>query len=157
MKDKNKVITLPISGSMAMNHSKKYEFLLRDFLSLNEERYYDDEIYKGELCVYIKFENGICAEQRIKIKQDMYICYTTLSCSITPENDKQVIEGVKIANKINCKLDNGNFQIVEETGDIQFRTQYQPVDVVRTEMLEELLFYPRVIINKYGEYFLNMI
>ena len=43
----SKVITLPISGSMQIGHSKKLEWAIRDFITMCDGSYYDDEIDKG--------------------------------------------------------------------------------------------------------------
>ena len=62
------VITLPISGSMVISHSKKLEWALRDFITSTGGSYYDDEISNGIIALYFKLDNEICVEQKIHIK-----------------------------------------------------------------------------------------
>ena len=47
-----------------------------------------------------------------------------------------------------------NFEINEKTGDIIFRSVYEPDERVYMESLDKLIGYPRYIINKYGCMFL---
>ncbi len=145
-----KVITLPISGSMRISHCKKLECALRDFIKSTGGSYYDDEISNGLISLYFKLDNEICIEQKVHIRQEKYVCYTTLSCYINPSQKEQLIKYIKIANGINRELDYGNFEINEKTGDIIFKSVYEPDERVCMESLDKLIGYPRYIINKYG-------
>lgn len=151
-----KVITLPISGSMVISHSKKLEWALRDFITSTGGSYYDDEISNGIVALYFKLDNEICVEQKVRIRYEDYICYTILSCYINPSQKENILKNIKIANKINCELDYGNFEIDEKTGDIIFKSVYEPDERVYMESLDKLIGYPRYIINKYGYRFLEL-
>lgn len=145
-------------GSMAMpKHSKKLEMALRNFITSMDGHYYDDEFHKGILASYFRLDNGICVEQKVHIRQTDYVCYTTLSVHTKPDNSQQILHYIRIANDINLELDCGSFEIDAETGDIRFRTYYEPIDIVRMEAFDKLLGYPNYIINKYGHLFTNKI
>ena len=149
-----KPIILPIGGSMAMpKHSKKLEMALKNFITSMDARYYDDELNKGFLSSYFRLGNGICVEQKVHIRQTDYVCYTILSVHTTPKNQEQLLKYITIANNINMELDYGNFEIDTATGDIRFRTYYEPIDIVRMEAFDKLLGYSQQIINKYGHLF----
>lgn len=150
------VITLPISGSMRISHSKKLEWALRDFITSTGGSYYDDEISNGIISLYFKLDNEICVEQKVHIRQENYVCYTTLSCYINPEQKENILMCIQIANKINRELDYGNFEINEKTGDIIFKSIYEPDEKVCMESLDKLIGYPRCMINKYGYRFLGV-
>ncbi len=148
----SKVITLPISGSMHISHSKKLEMALRDFITSNDGTYYDDEIEKGILRSYFELGNGICVEQKVQIRKNDYICYTTLSCIL---NDADVANGIRVANSINREINYGHFEVNEETGEIFVKTIYEPDSEVYLESLDKLLGYPMYTINKHGNGFLK--
>jgi hypothetical protein len=153
---KQKVITLPVSGSMALpKHSKKLEWRVRDFITSLNGHYYDDEIDKGILKSYFKLDNGILLEQEIRIRQEDYLCYTTLSCHANPEDKNIIFCWIRKANALNLELDYGSFEVNEDTGDIRFRTYYKPESVIDMESIDMLLGYPKHIINKYGHVFLE--
>lgn len=154
---KNKVITLPISGSMVMGHSKKLEWALRDFITSMCGYYYDDEIDKSILTAYFKLDNGICVEQKVHVRKEDYICYTTLSCYVQPEDKKSIVRCIQIANIINLENDYGNFEVDVNNGDIRFKTYYRPNEEVYMESLDKLLGYPKYIINKYGKWFEDLL
>jgi len=151
-----KIITLPISGSMRIPHSKKLEWALRDFITSTGGSYYDDEILNGIISLYFKLDNEICVEQKVHIRQENYVCYTTLSCYINPEQKENILKCIQIANQINRELDYGNFEIDEKSGDIIFKNIYEPDERAYTESLDKLVGYPRYIINKYGCRFLEL-
>lgn len=152
-KDK-KVITLPISGSMYIGHSKKLEWAIRDFITMCDGSYYDDEIDKGIIKSYFRLKNDICVEQKVQIRKEDYICYTTLSCHIDPNDKENVSKFVQMANSINLELDYGNFEIDFRTGDIRYKTVYEPDEKVYMEALDKLLGYPKRMIDKFGHCFL---
>ena len=153
--EKKKVIQIP-GGSMAMpKHSKRLEMALRNFITSMDGDYYDDELNKGILSSYFRLNNGICVEQKVQIRRIDYICHTILSVHTTPDNTEQLFRYIAIANNINMELDYGSFEVDTTTGDIRFRTYYEPIDIVRMEAFDKLLGYPRHIINKYGHYFIN--
>lgn len=155
MSNKNPII-LPISGSMAMpKHSKRLEMALRNYITSIGGHYYDDQMNKGILTSYFKLDHGICVEQKVYIRQAEYVCHTILSIHTTPENTEQMIRYIAIANNINTELDYGNFEVDTTTGDIRFRSYYEPIDIVRMEAFDKLLGYPRHVINEYGQYFLE--
>ena len=151
-----KVITLPISGSIVISHSKKLEWALRDFITSTVGSYYDDEISNGIVTLYFKLDNEICVEQKVHIRQEDYVCYTTLSCYINPSQKEQLLKYIQISNAINRELDYGNFEIDEKSGDIIFKNVYEPDERVYMESLDKLIGYPRYIINKYGYRFLDV-
>jgi len=78
----SKVITLPISGTMHIRHSKKLEWVIRDFITMCDGSYYDDEIDRGIIKSYFRLKNDIYVEQKVQIRQKDYVCHTTLSCTI---------------------------------------------------------------------------
>lgn len=150
------VLTLPISGSMYLGHSKKLEWLLRDFITSNGGTYYDDEIENGIISCYFRLDNEICVEQKVHIRKYDYMCHTTLSCSINPRDKETMAKYVQMANAINLELDNGHFEINFRTGDILFKSYYEPEDKVCSRGLFKLLVHPRRIINKFGHCFLML-
>ena len=171
-KDQNSILTLEdhsmkhlpfviperFCGSMSMpKHSKKLEMALRNYITSMDDSYYDDELNKGILAMYFRLDNEICVEQKVYIQQSDYVCYTTFSIHTTPENQKLLLHYITIANSINVELDYGNFEVDIRTGDIRFRTYYEPIDIVRMEAFDKLLGYPRHIINKYGQWFINAV
>lgn len=158
--EKKDTIQIPeqYCGSMAMpKHSKRLEMALRNFITSMDGHYYDEELNKGILSLYFRLDNDICIEQKVKIRQNDYICYTTLSIHIIPDNEERLLYYIALANNINMELDYGNFEVDTITGDIRFRTYYEPIDIVRMEALDKLLGYPRHIINKHGQLFINVI
>lgn len=155
MNDKKcKILTMPMEGSMVLpEHSKKLEWALRDFIKSTGNGYYDDDIKNGILASYFKLNNGICVEQKVQIRKDDYVCHTTLSCSVSPDNADRLLGFVRVANAINRELDYGNFEVNETTGDILFRSYYKPEENVSPVALDMLLGYPKYIINLYGHFF----
>lgn len=151
-----KVITLPYSGRKTNPCSKKLEWALRDFITSTSGSYYDDETEKGIIALYFRLGNGICVEQKVHIRQEDYICYTTLSCTINPREKEHILKYMQVANAINREIDYGNFEIDEKTGDIVFKSVYEPDYLVYKESLDKLTGYPRNIINKYGYRFLDL-
>lgn len=149
-----KVLTLPVSGSMCSRHSKKLEWAIRNFISENIGTYYDDEIKKGIISCYFRLDNEICVEQKVHIRKYDYVCYTTLSCHINPADKERVAKCIQIANAINLKIDYGHFEVNYKTGDILFKSCYEPEDVVSKRGMFKLLVHPRRVINKYGYCFL---
>lgn len=153
--EKKKVIQIP-GGSMAMpKHSNRLEMALRNFITSMDGHHYDDELNKGILSSYFRLNNGICVEQKVQIRRTDYVCHTILSVHTTPDNTEQLFRYIAIANNINMELDYGSFEVDTTTGDIRFRTYYEPIDIVRMEAFDKLLGYPRHIINTYGHYFIN--
>ena len=144
-----------ITKRIEPTHSRKLEYAIRDFISKCGGSYYDDELSEGVLTSYFQLNYNIAVEQRVIIRQADYICLTTLS--ITLKNDDHMY-GVKLLNllvelnDINCYLDYGNFEYDMETGDIRFKSSYEPSNgIAYSEDLDKLLGYPRFAINKYGE------
>lgn len=136
-------------------HSRKLEHAIRDFITKCGGSYYDDELSEGVLTSYYQLNYEIAVEQKVIIRQVDYMCITTLS--ITLKNDDHMY-GVKLLNllvelnDINCYLDYGNFEYDMETGDIRFKSSYEPCNgIAYSEDLDKLLDYPRFAINKYGE------
>ncbi|MBR4864751.1 MAG: hypothetical protein IKU07_09260 [Oscillospiraceae bacterium] len=155
MQDLPFIIPKRFCGSTAMpKHSKELEMSLRNFITSTDDNYYDDELDKGILSMYFRLDNEICVEQKVYIQQSDYVCYTTFSIHTTIENQKLLLHYITIANSINAELDYGNFEVDVRTGDIRFRTYYEPIDIVRMEAFDKLLGYPRHIINKYGQLFI---
>ena len=151
-----KVIPLPFSTGMKHSHSKKLEWTIRDFVTSTGDSYYDDEISNGIISLYYKLDNEICVEQKVQIRREDYICYTTLSCCINPSQKERIVKCIQTANAINRELDYGNFEIDEKSGDIIFKSIYEPDERVYIESLDKLIGYPRYVINKYGCRFLNI-
>lgn len=150
------LVALPRSNSTEKStHSKKLEWAIRDFITLNDSSYYDDELDAGILLSYFKVGQNICVKQKIHIRQDDYVCYTTLSCHINPKSVKQINHFLQTINGINVELDYGNFEIDMQTGEIRFRTYYEPDEKVYMEALDKLLGYPMYIIKKYAHLFQN--
>ena len=136
-------------------HSRKREYAIRDFITKCGGSYYDDELNEGVLTSYYQLNYEIAVEQKVIIRQVDYMCITTLS--ITLKNDDHMY-GVKLLNllvelnDINCYLDYGNFEYDMETGDIRFKSSYEPSNgIAYSEDLDKLLGYPRFAISKYGE------
>ena len=152
-KDK-KIIKLPISGTMHTSHSKKLEWAIRDFITSCGGSYYDDELHKSILKSYFRLKNDICVEQKVQIRKDDYICYTTLSLTVDPNKKKSISEFIEMANAINLELDYGNFEVDFRTGDIRYKTVYEPDDKVYMESLDKLLGYTKRMIDKFGYCFL---
>lgn len=146
---KNKVITIPIEGSMRPRHSKKLEWALRDFLKQVDGFYYDDEIHNGIICRYVKTKNDIALEQKVHIGLRSYVCYTTLSVYVNPSDTDLLKRVIMTANSINQKIDYGNFQINESTGDVIFRTYYEPDERVFMEGIDKMLGYPVMVVERY--------
>ena len=87
-----KVITLPVSGSMRISHSKKLEWALRDYITSAGMSYYDDEISNGIIALYFKLDNEIYVEQKVHIRQEDYLCYTTLAFNTNPSRKKNILQ-----------------------------------------------------------------
>ena len=151
-----KIITLPISGSMYLGHSKELEEALKKFITSNDGIYYDDEIENGIISCYFKLDNEICVEQKVNIRKYDYVCHTTLSCHINPEDKENIARYVQIANAINLEIDNGHFEVNFRTGDILFKSCYEPDDKVCNRGLFKLLVHPRKIIKKFGHCFFDL-
>lgn len=136
-------------------HSKKLEFIIRDFISRCGHGYYDDELDKGILKNYFYLNESVSIEQKIIIRENDCICYSTLSLTLKLTDklyDTRLLALLVELNDINFQLDYGNFEYDMETGDIRFRTSYEPNEgIICSEDLDKFLGYPRFIINKYGE------
>lgn len=145
---------MPIYGSMYIGHSKKLEWALRDFITSIGETYYDEELDKGILKSYLKLDNGIYVKQKVHIRKKDYICYTILSCHINSEDKKVVGRYIQMANAINLEIDYGHFEVNFRTGDILFKSYYEPDDKVSDRGFFKLLVDPRRMINKFGRCFL---
>ena len=148
------VLTLPISGGMRSRHSKKLEFAIRDFITENGGSYYDDELYKGVLTSYFKLSEDMSVEQKIKIREDDVVCYTTLSVFVNMENKNLVNDVMRKLNLINLEITYGNFEM-SENGDIRFRSYYSPNDKIYLEDIDMLLGYPKHIIKEYESVLVN--
>ena len=151
-----KVLTLSIYGSMNLSHSKKLECALKDFITANGGSYYDDEIESGIISCYFKLDNEICVEQKVHIRKYDYICYTTLSCHINPEGRENVARYVQMANTINLEIDYGHFEVNFRTGDILFKSCYEPDEKIYNRGFFKLLVHPRRMVNKFGHCFLML-
>lgn len=152
----NKIVLFKMKHSEnEQKHSKKLEWFLRDFITSVGGCYYDDKIGEGIMSQYFRLDNNICIEQNIEIRQEDYLCRTYLSCTIDPCNKSHFTRCVCAANRINAKLDYGNFEINEKTGDIIYRTYYKPDNIVDFNALDKLMGYPRHVINRYGHLFVS--
>ena len=138
-------------------YSKRLELALKNFMKSMDGGCYTFEADKGVLLSYFRLNNGICVEQMVQIRKTDYVCYTTLSIHTTPEKHNQRLRFLTTANHINLNLDYGSFEIDTETGDIRYRTYYEPIGPVRMEAFDRLLGYPRHIINKYGHLFKDLL
>ena len=136
-------------------HSKKLEWLIRDFISQNGYGYYDDEIDKGVLKNYFRLKNDICVEQEIIIREKDCLCYTTLSVTLKDSDKKYSIRLLNLLvelNDINCLLDYGNFEYHMDSGDIRFKTSFEPNEgLICCEDIDKFLGYSHFAINKYGD------
>lgn len=151
-----KIITLPISCTMNTRHSKKLEWAIGDFITSNDGTYYDDEIESGIISCYFRLQNGICIEQKVHIRKYDYVCHTTLSYSINPKDKENMSRYVQMTNAINSEFDYGHFEVNFRTGDILFKSYYEPDDKVCSRGLFKLLVHPRRMINKFGHCFLML-
>lgn len=137
------------------SHSKKLEWIIRDFISQSGYGYYDDEISCGVLKNYFKLKNDICVEQEIIIREKDCLCYTTLSVALKEDDEKYSIRLFDLLveiNDINCLLDYGNFEYHMDSGDIRFKTCYEPNEgLICCEDLDKFLGYSHFAINKYGD------
>lgn len=145
-----KVIQLPTSCVPKKQYSKELAWALRSFITECDGCYYADELDSGILKLYLKLKNGIAIEQRVQIRQDDYICYTTLSCRVDPRKQNFLLDLIQVANSINLQIDYGNFEVACHTGEIRFRSNYEPEEKVYMESLDKFLGYPMRIINIYG-------
>ena len=110
-------------------HSKKLEFIIRDFISRCGHGYYDNELDKGILKNYFYLNESVSIEQKIIIRENDCICYSTLSLTLKLTDklyDTRLLALLVELNDINFQLDYGNFEYDMETGDIRFRTSYEP-------------------------------
>ena len=149
---------LPFNPS---NHSKKLEWIIRDFISLNGYSYYDDEISDGILKNYFRLENDICVEQEIVIRESDCMCYTTMSAMLNKDDEnysERLFNLLVGLNDINCLVDYGNFEYHKDSGDICYRTSYEPNDgIICSEDIDKFLGYSHFAINKYGDRILKAI
>ena len=150
---RNNIVNFPYNKKINQSHSKKLEWALKDFIKSIGYAYYEDEIENGIIALYSKLNNGICVEQKIHIGIEDYVCYTNLSCFVSPKNKSAISHCKSVANAINTELNYGNFEILEDTGEIRYRTYYAPGDILYLESLDQLLGYPLHIINLYGTRF----
>ena len=142
-------------------HSKKLEWLIRDFISQSGYSYYDDEIDEGVLKNYFRLKNNIAVEKEIIIRENDCICYTTLSVTLKKGDDRYGLKTFDLLvelNNINCLLDYGNFEYHMATGDIRFKTSFEPNEgIICSEDLDKFLNYSHFAINKYGERILKVL
>ena len=87
-------------------HSKKLEFIIRDFISRCGHGYYDDELDKGILKNYFYLNESVSIEQKIIIRENDCICYSTLSLTL------------KLTDKL---YDTRLLALLVELNDIQYR------------------------------------
>ena len=66
-------------------HSKKLEWLIRNFIAQNGCTYYDDELNDGILKSYFMLNNNIAVEKEIIIREVDCVCITTLSMTLKPD------------------------------------------------------------------------
>lgn len=152
-----KVLEIPkqYCGSMIIpKHSLKLELAMRNFITTIGGYYYDDELSNGIISSYFELNNGLCIEQKIQIRQKDYIVHTILSKFIRHNDHKTILEFVLAVNSINKELDYGNFEIDVDSGEIRYRTYYEPGNVVDYNALDKLLSYPMEMVIKYGQVFL---
>lgn len=135
-------------------HSKKLEWLIRDFIAQNGCTYYDDELNAGILKSYFMLNNNIAVEKEIIIREEDCVCITTLSVTLKPCEKMysgKLFDLLYELNEINCLLDYGHFEYRSANGDIRFKTSYEPDGTVCFEDLDKFLGYSSFAINKYGE------
>ena len=86
MKDiTDKLIVFPIPGNKRPNHSKKIEWVLRNFITSMGEHYYDDEIKDGILYSYFKLDHDICVEQKICIGEIRFRTHLEVTERTSPQ------------------------------------------------------------------------
>ena len=153
--NEKKVIEFPDTGKMWVRYSKKLERALRDFITSQGKTYSTEELPEGIVTSYFRLKNDICVMQRVHIRMNDYVCYTTLSCSPPPERKDEITRCLKVANEINRQIDYGNFEVNEETGEVYFKSYYEPDENVYMEALDKLLGYPMHVISEHGHLFLK--
>ena len=129
---------------------------LRNFLMGCGASCYDDENNKDVLKCYSKLQNGFYVEQEIHVGDNDYLCYTNLSCHLQEENLSVIASLVMMANDINRELKYGNFEVDSKSGDVRFRSYYEPKAAIALEDLDRLLGEPLWAIESYGANFLDI-
>lgn len=150
-----KVIPMPTSGYRKIYYSLNFEYALRDFIISSGENFSDSEFSDGIASLYFMLDNEIPVEQKIHIRMWDYICYTSIPCNIRPNQKENILNCIRLANKINCELDYGNFEVDERTGKVVFKSIYEPDDFIFSMSLDKLIFHPRYIVKKYRYEFLD--
>lgn len=137
-------------------HSKKLEWILRDFIDCVGESCYDNEISKGIIKSYFKLENGMYVKRVINIRKEDYVCSVIIGCCrINPSDNKEMTKCILKANLINLELEYGHFEVDVNAGEIVFKYCYEPDDVIYSEGMDKLLGYPIYVVERYGRNFID--
>lgn len=155
----NMNISLPVTGGgeRAVKRSAELKRALRDFIAGCGASCYEDELNKDVLKCYSKLQNAIYVEQEIHVGESDCLCYTNLSWRPKTDDPQMVTSLVMMANDINRELKYGNFEVDSKTGEVRFRSYYEPGAMISLEDLDRLLGEPLWAIETYGAHFLELI
>ena len=85
------------------------------------------------------------------------LCYTNLSGSAKHSGSNWQEKILLNINKVNRTLDYGSFEVDLESGDIRYRTYFNPGNAVYWEDLDMFLGYPmQVIRSRHSELFYSL-
>ena len=132
----------------------KLEIAVLDFLTAHDVTYHIHGGFPKMYTCYFRLDDAICIEQEIHIRDVDCLCYTNLSRSAKHLGSNWQEKILLNINKVNRTLDYGSFEVDLESGDIRYRTYFNPGNAVYWEDLDMFLGYPMQIIrNRYSELF----
>ena len=131
----------------------KLEIAVLDFLTVHDVTYHIHGGFPKMYTCYFRLDDTICIEQEVHIRDVDCLCYTNLSRSAKHLGSNWQEKILLNINKVNRTLDYGSFEVDLESGDIRYRTYFNPGNAVYWEDLDMFLGYPMQIIrNRYSDF-----
>lgn len=132
----------------------KLQIAVLDFLTAHDVTYHIHGGFPKIYTCYFRLDDAICIEQEIHIRDVDFLCYINLSRNAKHLGSNWQEKILLNINKVNRTLDYGSFEVDLESGDIRYRTYFNPGNAVYWEDLDMFLGYPMQIIrNRYSELF----
>lgn len=125
----------------------KLEIAVLDFLTAHDTTYHIHGGFPKMYTCYFRLDNAICIEQEIHIRDVDYLCYTNLSRNAKHLGSNWQEKILLNINKVNRTLDYGSFEVDLESGDVRYRTYFNPGNAIYWEDLDMFLGYPIQIIR----------
>lgn len=150
-------MSLLVFADQRSKRTNKLELSILDFLTAHDTTYHIQGGCPGVYYCYFRLDETLCIEQEIYVRADDCLCYTNLSRNAKCLGSNWQEQILLRINNINRTLDYGNFEVDLESGDVRYRTYYNPGNMIYWEDLDMFLGYPmQVIRNRYPELFYSL-